>query len=184
MALKYKITDQTEMYFVTFTVVGWVDVFIRESYREIFVSSIKYCQENKGLQVYAWVLMTSHAHLIIGTAGIYRLEDIIRDLKSFTSRKLRLEMEKCSYESRKDWMMHLFYKAGTYNTNNKDYQFWIQDNHPIQLSSGEMLMQRLNYLHNNPVEAGFVYQPEYWKWSSACDYYTGQQGLIDVILVV
>ena len=184
MGLKYKITDQTELYFVTFTVVRWADVFIREAYREIFVRSVKYCQENKGLQVYAWVLMTSHAHLIIGTDGTNRLEDIIRDLKSYTSRKIRLEMENCSYESRKDWLLHLFYKAGVHNSNNKDYQFWIQNNHPIQLPNGDMLAQRLNYIHNNPVEAGFVYEPQHWKWSSAGDYYTVQKGLIDVILLL
>ena len=76
MGRKYKIRDQSRIYFVTFTVVNWIDVFIRDSYREIFIDSLKYCQQNKGLEVYAYCLMTSHAHLIIRTKGENKLEDI------------------------------------------------------------------------------------------------------------
>ena len=72
----------------------------------------------------------------------------------------------------------------SFDTNNIDYQFWIQDNHPIQLSTKEMILQRLNYIHNNPVEAGFVTEPQHWKWSSAHDYMGGKQGMIDVIILV
>ena len=80
-------------------------------------------------------------------------------------------------------MMRMFLNAGTYNSNNKDFQFWVQDNHPIQLNNAEMLKQRLDYIHNNPVKAGFVVEPEHWKYSSAYDYCGGKQGLLDIILV-
>jgi len=69
------------------------------------------------------------------------------------------------------------------NAFNKDWQFWQQNNHPIQLSAHEMLMQRLHYIHNNPVAAGFVTEPEHWKWSSAHDYSGGKQGLIKIIMI-
>jgi REP element-mobilizing transposase RayT len=184
MALKYRIDDQQEFYFVTFTAVKWVDVFIRDTYRQIFIESVKFCQNYKGLKVGAWVIMTSHVHMILGTDGDNKLEDIIRDMKSFTSRHIRLEMEQSTYESRKEWMMSFFKEAGISNRNNKDYQFWIQDNHPIKLSSGERLLQRLNYIHNNPVEAGFVCAPEHWKYSSAHDYSGGTQGLLDLVMLV
>ena len=134
--------------------------------------------------MYAWVIMSSHVHMILGTSGNYRLEDTIRDMKRHTSRKIRLELEDNNYESRKEWMLWMFGRAGRKNSNNLDYQFWIQDNHPIQLSSGNMIEQRLNYIHNNPVEAGYVVQPEHWKWSSAYDYQGGKQGILDVILLV
>ena len=76
------------MYFVTFTVVYWFDVFIRENYRDIFYNSIAHCQQEKGLEVYGFCIMTSHIHLIIGTEkGV--LSDIVRDLKSYTSRVIR-----------------------------------------------------------------------------------------------
>ena len=184
MGLKYRITDQQEFYFVTFTAVNWIDVFIRDSYREIFINSVKFCQREKGLLVGAWVIMTSHVHMILGTKGDNKLEDIIRDMKSFTSRHIRLEIEQCNYESRKEWMMKMFRHAGINNSNNNDYQFWIQDNHPVQLSRHEMLTQRLNYIHNNPVEAGFVCEQQHWKYSSAHDYSGGTQGLIDLIMLL
>jgi len=184
MALKFRIHDQTELYFVTFTVVNWIDVFIRDWYREVMVKSIRFCQDNKGLQVYAWVIMTSHVHMIIGTEGKMKLEDIIRDMKRHTSVEMKKILEDNSFESRKEWMLWMFSRAGRKNTNNIDYQFWIQDNHPIQLSTQEMILQRLNYIHNNPVEAGFVTEPQHWKWSSAHDYVGGNQGMIDVIILV
>ena len=184
MGLKYRIGDQNELYFVTFTTINWIDVFIRDSYRQIFIDSVKFCQREKGLIVGAWVIMTSHIHMIIGTNGTNRLEDIIRDLKSYTSRHIRIEIEQSNYESKKEWMMWFFKRAGTANSNNIDFQFWIQDNHPIQLSTNRMLMQRLNYIHNNPVEAGFVVAPEDWKYSSAHDYSGGKQGLIELIMLV
>ncbi len=81
-------------------------------------------------------------------------------------------------------MMKQFSNAGTYNSNNNDFQLWIQNNHPVQLSSGLMLRQRINYLHNNPVEAGFVCEPQHYKYSSAHDYCGGTQGLIDVVILL
>ncbi len=183
MGFKYKIHDQKEFYHVTFSVVNWIDVFIRENYREIFINSVKYCQREKGLLVGAWVIMTSHTHMIIGTNGD-NIENIIRDMKSFISRHIRKEIENAAYESRKDWMLHIFYNAGKYNANNNDFQFWIQNNHPIQLSTPEMMLQRINYIHNNPVEAGFVCEPQHWKWSSAHDYCGGRQGILDLVMLL
>ena len=183
MGFKYKIHDQKEFYHVTFTVVNWIDVFIRERCCEIFIDSVKHCQRNKGLLVGAWVIMTSHVHMVIGS-NADNIENIIRDLKSFTSRQMRKELESAVYESRKEWMMPMFYSAGKYNPNNNDYQFWIQNNHPVQLSTPEMMQQRINYIHNNPVEAGFVCEPQHWKWSSAHDYCGGTQGLLELVMLL
>ncbi len=182
MARKYAIRDQEKFYFVTFTVVHWIDVFIRNEYRDIFVDSIKYCQREKGLLVGAWCLMTSHAHLIIGTSGKNKLEDIIRDLKSFTSRHIRKEMEASSNESRKEWILRAMYKTGHAKSNNKDFQFWQQHNHPIEMNTNEIIDSRIRYVHQNPVIAGFVNEPREWKYSSAKDY-EGEKGLIDVVFL-
>src|SRR6185369_15909178 len=93
MSRKYKLSDQQRLHFVTFTVIEWIDVFTRNEYREIFVDSVKFCQANKGLEVGAWCIMPSHVHLIVGTSGEFRLEDTIRDLKSYTSRHIRKAIE-------------------------------------------------------------------------------------------
>lgn len=73
-------------------------------------------------------------------------------------------------ESRRDWMIWMMERAGNKKSNNKDFQLWQQHNHPIELSTNEILQQRVDYIHNNPVEAGFVKQPSDWLHSSASDY--------------
>lgn len=178
MGRKYKIRDQDQFYFVTFTIVGWVDVFIRPEYRSIFIESVKYCQKHKGLEVGAWCMMTSHVHLALRGNDKCPLESIIRDLKSYTSRHIRKYLEHFPYESRK-WMMEVFLKAGQGKSNNKDFQFWQQHNHPIELSSVELTKQRLDYIHNNPVDAGFVVNARDWVYSSARDY-EDEKGIPDI----
>jgi len=76
-------------------------------------------------------------------------------------------------------MLWLFKSHGTKNPNNKDYQFWQQDNHPVELDTNEMIDQRLNYLHDNPVKVGIVEKPEHYIYSSAIDY-TGGKGLLEI----
>lgn len=185
MSRKYKIKDQQKLHFVTFTVIDWMDVFIRDEYRQIFIESVRYCQLNKGLEVFAYCIMTSHVHMIIATAGENALEGIIRDLKSYTSRHIRKAMENHHqvHESRREWMLHRMYRAGKYNCNNKDFQFWQQHSHPIELSTNEMVEQRLEYIHLNPVQAGFVDAPEGWTYSSAKDYSGVSKGPIELIYI-
>lgn len=181
MSRVYKIHNQEKLYFVTFTVIEWLDVFVNEEYRDIFLRSVKFCQKEKGLEVYAWCIMTNHVHMIIGTEGKMKLEDIIRDLKSFTSRQIRKAIE-TSKGSRKVWMLNRMKTAGHLNRRNKDFQFWQQHNYPIELSDNNMMDQRLNYIHNNPVKAGFVSRPEDWLYSSARDY-CGENGLLEILFI-
>ena len=92
MSRKYKIRDQNYPHFVSFSVVHWIDLFTRDLYRQVVIDSIKYCQMEKGLIVYGWCIMTNHVHLIIGTKD-KPMQDILRDMKSYTSNKLREERD-------------------------------------------------------------------------------------------
>ena len=103
--------------------------------------------------------MPSYVHLIISSEKA-ELSDIMRDLKRHTSKKLLSSIQLNIQESRKEWMLWIFARAGKKNSNNDDYQFWQQNNHPIELSTNQMIDQRLEYLHMNPVEAGFVSEPD------------------------
>jgi len=179
MSTKYKIRDQTKLHFITFAVVEWVDMFTRTIYKDVLIDSLKYCQENKGLLLYAWCIMSNHVHLIISSKEGVKQEDIIRDFKKHTSKQLLKLIEENKKESRKNWMLWIFRKAGEKNSNNKHYQFWRQDNHPIELSTNKIMEQRLKYLHNNPVAAGIVEEPEHYLHSSAIDY-TGKSGLLTI----
>ena len=177
MSSKYKVGEDAIAHFVTFSVVGWIDVFSREQYKELFVESLKYCGEKKGLVLHAWVIMTNHVHLII-SSNSNKIEDIVRDLKKYTSKQIIKAIQENPTESRKEWMLNIFSYAGKSNNNNKDFQFWKQDYNPIELDSDEKLKQRLNYLHENPVRAGLVWEPWHFKYSSAIDYYTEENGLL------
>jgi len=183
MSSKYKFHDPDGTYFVTFSVVRWVDVFTRDIYREIILESLKYCQTEKGLQLHAYVIMTNHLHLIISREGKNLLENIMRDFKKFTSSQLIKAIKDNPYESRKEWMLEIFKEEGTKNPNNRYYQFWQQDNHPIELATNRMLDQKLDYLHNNPVEQGFVKKAEDYPWSSIANY-IGEKGMIDVEIIL
>ncbi len=179
MSSKYKPGDHAIAHFVTFTVVGWIDVFSREMYKEILINSLKFCIENKGLTLHTWVIMTNHVHLIISSKS-NKIEHIIRDVKKFTSKQIINAIKENPKESRAAWMLNIFGYTGRNNNNNKDFQFWLQNYHPIELYSNEMFRQKSAYLHENPVRAGLVWEPWHYKYSSAIDYYTNEYGLIDV----
>jgi putative transposase len=181
MSRKYKFRDQDKLYFVSFAVINWIDLFIRNEYKEILLKSFQYCIDKKGLELYAYCIMTSHVHLIIGS-NKEPMQNIIRDLKRHTSEMLRNAIETNSTESRKEWMLQMMKHAGTINTNNRTFQLWRQDNRPIELRDEERLYQKLKYIHYNPVEAGFVEKEEDWLYSSAKNYY-GLKGVIEVILI-
>ena len=174
--------NQDEIYFITCTTVRWIDLFTRDVYRQIIIDSLAHCQREKGLDVYAWVIMTNHLHLIVGQHGEYPLGRIIGAFKAHTSTAIRKEIETNVSESRQDWLLWMFNRLGTRNPNNIDFQFWKQDgSHPVLLDTQENAGQRLHYLHYNPVVAGFVHQPEHWRWSSAIDY-AGGKGLLDGLI--
>lgn len=100
----YKIRNQNGIYFVTFAVVEWVDVFTRKMYADMVVESLRFCQCEKGLRIHAWCIMSNHIHLII-SAEENSLSDILRDFKKFTSRKVIKAIEENLLESRRNWML-------------------------------------------------------------------------------
>lgn len=181
MSRNYKFHDQDKPYFISFATVNWIDVLVRPVYKEILVDSMNHCVEHKGLIVYAWVIMTSHVHMIIGTRK-EKMQDIVRDLKKYTSKAIINAIIENPTESRKEWMMWMIERAGKKNGNNKKYQFWQQHNKPIELSDNKIIEQKLNYLHENPVEEGFVNEAYEYKYSSAIDYADGM-GLVKVELL-
>lgn len=178
MSRKYKFRNQDQTYFISFATVYWIDAFTRRIYKDVVVDSFNYCINEKGLIVYAWVIMTNHVHAIIGTQG-EKLQDILRDLKKHTSKELIKEIKDNPQESRKEWMLWMFKRAGEKNGNNKKYQFWQQHNQPLVISNPIAYEQKLNYIHLNPVEAGFVNSAEEYAYSSAVDY-AGGKGYVDI----
>lgn len=181
MSSRYKFIDKEGCYFVTASVVDWVDVFTRDIYRDILLNSFRFCQQYKGLIINAWVLMPNHFHMICSfkehNGGM-----VLKNIKSFTAMKIIDAIINNPQESRKEWMLDVFEKNGKENRSNYRFQFWQHENHPILLDSEKKYQQRLDYLHQNPVRAGFVFEPQDWKYSSGADYYTNLKGLLNIVL--
>jgi putative transposase len=94
-------------------------------------------------------------------------------------RMLRKAIEEHPGESRREWIVWLMERAGMRNSNNNEWQLWQQHNKPIEIVNNDMFYQKLNYIHKNPVEAGFVENEEDYLFSSARDFYN-KKGLIDL----
>lgn len=165
MSEKYK-THNDGLYFVSFSVVGWMDVFTRRLYQDVLVDSINFCQKNKNLKIYCYCIMPSHVHFISYSEN-GELSNILRDLKSFTAKQLIKSIEENQQESRKEWLLNKFEYYAKISPQEQKMQFWKHDNHPFYLYSNKMIQQKVDYIHFNPVEAGFVNQPHEWRLSSA-----------------
>ena len=180
MDIKNRITG--EVYYVTDTVVDWMDIFTRPIYRHIIIESLKYCQTEKGLLIYAWVFMSNHMHMIVGSGGENKVSDILRDFKKFTSKEILRTLQVESSESRRDWMLNRFEYAGKNNKKIKNYRFWQEGNEAQEIFLNDYFNQKLNYIHENPVKAEIVNRAEDYRYSSAIDW-SGGKGLLDVTIV-
>jgi putative transposase len=154
-------------FFLTLTVAGWVDVFTRRDYCDLIVKNLKYCQRDKGLELFAFVIMPSHIHMV-AKHNEGKLNEVIGAFKSFTAKEILKSISENNQESRKEWMLHLFKFFGKKYRQNKEYMFWEKTNHPIELFSNSVIDQKIDYIHSNPVAAGFVTDPESYVYSSAC----------------
>ena len=121
------------------------------------------------MEVYTYCFMPSHVHLTF-RSGNDAPSDLKRDFKSYTSKKLIKTIEENLQESRKEWLLWMFEKAGKQNATVTNRQFWQQHNKPIELWTDKVIQQKIEYIHNNPVAAGFVTDPVDWKYSSARNY--------------
>ncbi len=164
----YRIKNEEGLYYLTFATVEWIDVFTRKRYKDIVVNSLQYCQQEKGLELYSWVLMSNHMHMIVRAKKGHKLSGIIRDFKKYTSKQIIKSIQDTS-ESRKSWLLSEMLKAGELNSKKQTYQLWRNDNHPIELYSNELINQKTDYIHNNPVAEGIVEKAEDYLYSSAND---------------
>jgi REP element-mobilizing transposase RayT len=167
MSTGYKISESEGLYFLTFQIVGWVDLFSRKIYRDIVIDSLAYCQKNKGLQIFAYVIMSNHIHML-AKSETGNLSGIIRDFKNFTSKKF-IELLDDKSESRSDWMRRVFEYHGKFK-NKQENKVWANGNHAELIYSQKFIEQKIEYIHNNPVRAGLVSRPEDYVYSSARNY--------------
>ncbi|HAD97116.1 MAG TPA: transposase [Cryomorphaceae bacterium] len=177
----YQIRDQEQAYFLTFQVVGWADIFTRQVYRDIIIDSLMFCRKERALKVFAYVIMSNHIHTIWQSQS-GDLSGTIRDFKKFTAKAILNELTTNPKESRKDWLDMIFRYHAKYNKRNTTHQFWTHENHAVELSTNAILDSRLNYIHQNPVRAGWVDKPEDYLYSSARNY-AGMETKMEIDLI-
>ncbi len=169
MSRKYKFHNKTGLYFVSFATVYWIDVFTRQLYFDVLSESVRYCRKEKAMELYAYCFMPSHVHFIFRSGNEQPME-LLRDFKRYTSKKVIEAILDNPQESRKEWLLWMFEQAGKKQENVSKYQFWQHHNQPIELWSEKVIKQKIDYIHNNPVENGFVTDSIDWKYSSARNY--------------
>ncbi len=172
MSRNYRIQDSRIPHFVTLTVVEWLNVFKHDHICNLFVDSLNYCIINKELEVHAWVLMKNHAHLVISSKNIL-LSNILRDFKKYTSKSIIREL----LDQTNNIYLNRFRINGLKKTNVKTYQVWMHHNQSVTLYNDYLFEQKIEYIHYNPVNAGYVCEPSEYKYSSAIDY-KGGKGLV------
>ena len=154
-------------YFVTFTLNGWVDLFTRSSYCQILLDSLLHCHVSKGLVIHEFVIMSNHAHFIFQHDDA-RLAAILRDFKSFTAMEIIKALKTDEQESRREWILRLFKYYAKYQKQNTQYSVWKKTSKPIELPDVDRYTRCKEYIHQNPVKAGWVADPAHWLNSSAC----------------
>src|SRR6267378_1034391 len=171
MRSRYRVHEQDRAHFVTSTVVAWLPVFTTAARCDVLVQSFEYCRAHKQLRIYAWVILDNHFHAILSAPDLPR---IMADLKRHTAGQLLELLE----EENAEWLLHqLRYRRAQHKTE-REHQVWQEGFHPQSIATDEIMLQKLEYLHNNPVKRGLVASPEHWRYSSAHGWLPGVMPLL------
>jgi REP element-mobilizing transposase RayT len=170
---RYRIVENEYPYFMTCTVVGWLPLFTRSEAVDIVYDSWRYLQKDRDFKLFAYVILENHLHLIGRSPD---LKTTMQSFKSFTARKLIELLQRRSAITLLDSLQRL--KRA--HKSESEHQVWQEGSHPEQMKTEEMMRQKIEYIHNNPLERGYVDDPLHWRYSSARNY-ARQPGLIEVV---
>ncbi|GAG17916.1 unnamed protein product, partial [marine sediment metagenome] len=142
-------------------------------YFDIIIQSFEFCRRNKNLQLFAFVILDDHFHLI---ASALDLSNTITSLKKFIAKKIIVQLN----QDNKSWLLNqLSYYKKKYKKGS-DYQVWQEGIHPQSITTDKMLIQKIEYIHYNPVKRGLVDKPEHWRYSSARNYLSNDHSIIKI----
>ena len=168
---RYKIINDGSPHFLTCTIVDWLPLFLDPEVVQVVLDSLRFLQNENRLTIYSYVIMENHLHII---ASSKHLSKEIGDFKSYTARKI-IDF----YEVHHPPLLNKLSIVRKSFKKDRDYQFWQEGVHAQQIQSEEMMRQKIEYIHYNPVRRGYIDSPDHWRYSSARNY-AGKTGLIDV----
>ncbi|MEZ0258126.1 MAG: transposase [Chthoniobacter sp.] len=171
MRSRYRIHEQDRAHFITSTIVEWLPVFTSAACCEILVQSLEYCRAHKELRVHAWVIMDNHFHAVFSAP---QLAAVIADWKKFTAQALLAQIER----EKREWLLERLQRMKAQHKTNSRYQVWQEGVHPQGIHDDAMMVQKIDYIHHNPVRRGWVASPEHWRYSSAHEWLEGGSPLL------
>ena len=170
---RYRFGEGTCPHFLTNTIVAWLPIFSHPPLVDVIFDSWRFLQRERGVQIFGYVILENHVHWI---AAADDLSEQVGRFKSYTARRIIDEMGRRGFATLLEELR--FFKL-RYKTD-QAYQLWQEGSHPQQIQNMEMMVQKVEYSHNNPVRRGYVDEPVHWRYSSARNY-AGLPGLIDVV---
>jgi len=169
---RYKIYEPTHPHFITCTVLHWIPIFTRVESTDIIFDSLRYLQQSDNLKIYAYVILENHLHMVVSSDDIGKT---MSKFKSFTAKNLLKLLQQSNATTILDQLA--FYKKA--HKKETTYQLWQEGIQPKLIKDDKMMIDRINYIHNNPVKRGYIDDAKYWRYSSARDY-EEIKGLIEV----
>ena len=171
MRSRYTINEPEKAHFVTSTVVDWLPIFTSAAACDILVDTLLHCRKHKDLKIHAWVIMDSHFHAILTGPDLART---IGEVRSFSARKILKLLE----TDGRDWLLNqLEFRCAKHKSNQK-FQVWREGSHPQAIFDDEMMLQKIDYIQNNPVKRGLAAAPEHWRYSSAHEWLPGVEPVL------
>jgi putative transposase len=170
MRSRYRVNEPHAAYFITATIVAWLPVFTTAERCNIVVESLKYCRAHKQLEIFAWVILDNHLHAVLSAPELPR---VLADFKRHTAQRLleKLEAEKC------EWLLNQLRYFRASHKNESEHQVWQEGSHPQAIGDDRMMLQKMDYVHDNPVRRGLVAGREHWRYSSAHEACVGAEPL-------
>ena len=173
MHSRYTVVDSEGVYFLTATVIEWIPVFIGKDACAILTDALSFCRKQKGLRLYAYVLMENHVYLV---AEAPEISGVMQSFKRHTAKRL-VELAEATG---KKWLQNQFeYFKKAYKSTSR-YQVWQEGFHPQLIQGGPMLRQKIEYIHANPVRRGYVDAAEHWRYSSARNYMLEDDSVLEI----
>jgi len=169
---RYQVSNDAYPHFFTCTIVDWLPIFTRPESVQIIFDSWNYMRKENRMDLFAYVILENHLHFIAKGEDLAKQ---VANFKSYTARQLIDLLKKTRAET---LLEQLAYRKASYKLD-RNYQLWQEGSKPKQLSKDEMMIQKTEYIHINPVKRGYVDEPIHWRYSSARNY-AGMEGLIEV----
>ena len=159
-------TAATQHYpdFFTATILQWKHLLKKDKYKDIILSSLEFLAEQNRVHVYGFVIMPNHLHLLWRIGKEYKREDVQRDFLKYTAQRIKADLKRHHPQLLEKFRV---------NAKDRAYQIWERNSLSIQIYSEKVMIQKLNYIHLNPVRSGLCKDSLAYKYSSSLFYECG-----------